>query len=47
MAELLATCTQVPVTQIVDGEKIEPDHVYVIPPGKCVKMARGTLILDD
>jgi len=47
MAELLATCTQVPVTQIVDGEMIKPDHVYVIPPGKCVKIACGTLILDD
>jgi two-component system CheB/CheR fusion protein len=45
MVELLATHTQAPVHQIEDGVTIQPDHVYVIPPGKCVKIFRGKLLL--
>jgi two-component system CheB/CheR fusion protein len=47
MVELLATHTQVRVLQIEDGVTIQPDHVYVIPPGKCVKTCRGKLLLFD
>jgi two-component system, chemotaxis family, CheB/CheR fusion protein len=47
MVELLATHTMVPVSQIEDGVMIEPDHVYVIPPGKWVKIFRGRLFLSD
>lgn len=47
MVELLATHTQAPVHQIEDGVTIQPDHVYVIPPGKCVKIFRGKLLLFD
>jgi len=47
MAELLATHTQAPVRQIEDGMTIQPDHVYVAPPGKCVKIFRGKLLLLD
>ena len=45
MAELLATHTQAPVRQIEDGVMIKSDHVYVVPPGKCVKIFRGQLLL--
>ena len=45
MVELLATHTRAPVRQIEDGVTIQPDHVYVIPPGKCVKIFRGKLLL--
>ena len=45
MVELLATHTTVPVSQIEDGVMIQPDHVYVIPPGKWVKIFRGRLFL--
>src|SRR5438094_5510352 len=38
MVELLATHTRAPVQQIEDGATIRPDQVYVIPPGKCVKI---------
>src|SRR5436190_22045251 len=47
MVELLATHTTVPVSQIEDGVMIQPDHVYVIPPGKWVKIFRGRLFLSD
>lgn len=33
LAELLARATVVPVVQATDGQRIEPDHAYVIPPG--------------
>src|SRR5438105_15220441 len=45
MVELLATHTTVPVSQIEDGVTIQPDHVYVIPPGKWVKIFHGRLFL--
>jgi two-component system CheB/CheR fusion protein len=45
MVELLATHTTVPVSQIEDGMTIKPDHVYVVPPGKGVKIFRGSLLL--
>jgi two-component system CheB/CheR fusion protein len=47
MAELLATHTQAPVRQIEDGATIQQNHVYVTPPGKCVKIFRGQLLLID
>ena len=47
MVELLATHTRAPVHQIEDGVTIQPDHVYVIPPGKCLKIFRGQLLLFD
>src|SRR5437899_1510596 len=47
MVELLATHTTVPVSQIEDGVTIRPDHVYVIPPGKRVKIFRGRLFLSE
>ena len=45
MVELLATHTKAPVCQIEDDMTIEPDHVYVIPPGKCAKIFGGSLFL--
>ncbi len=47
MVELLATHTRAPVHQIEDGVTIQPGHVYVIPPGKCLKIFRGQLLLFD
>lgn len=45
MAELLATHAHAPVQQIVDGTTIEPDHIYVIPPDRGVKISAGRLLL--
>src|SRR2546423_699997 len=46
MVELPATHTTVPVSQIEDDVTIQPDHVYVIPPGKWVKIFHGRLFLS-
>lgn len=45
MAALLTPHTSMPVTQVQDGTRIEPNHVYVIPPdrrltieGRCLRL---------
>jgi two-component system CheB/CheR fusion protein len=45
MVELLQRSTPMPVIQIKDRTKIEPDHVYVIPPNKDLSILRGILHL--
>src|SRR6266550_3775869 len=47
MVELLATRTPASVHLIEDGVTVQPDHVYVIPPGKWVKIFHGKLLLLD
>src|SRR6266550_6727669 len=47
MVELLATHTTVPVSEIEDGVMIQPDHIYVIPPAKWVRIFRGKLFLSE
>jgi two-component system CheB/CheR fusion protein len=43
MPELLAGHTRMPVTQAVDGVLIEPDRIYLIPPGISLGIADGRL----
>lgn len=45
MVELLQRGTSMPVVQITDALKVEPDHVYVIPPNKDLSLLHGTLHL--
>ena len=45
LAELLARATAIPVVQAVDGQPIERDHAYVIPPGTDMTLAEGHLKL--
>jgi two-component system CheB/CheR fusion protein len=47
MVELLQRVTSMPVVQVTDRLKIEPDHVYVIPPNKNMSMLHGMLHLLD
>jgi two-component system CheB/CheR fusion protein len=47
MSELLAASTRMKVSEIRDGEKVEPGHVYVIPPNRFVRIAGGALRLDE
>ena len=47
MAELLARNTRMPVAVAADGVRVEPDHVYVIPPGKCLTIFHGALLLTE
>jgi two-component system CheB/CheR fusion protein len=45
IADLLGRSTSMPVVQAEDGRKVEPDHVYVIPPGKFLATVNGHLRL--
>ena len=47
MVELLQRNTSMPVVQIKDRMRIEPDHVYVIPPNKDLSILHGILHLLD
>ncbi len=47
LPELLARTTTMPVHQAVDGQKVETNHVYVIPPGKYIATVDGHLKLVD
>ena len=43
MAELLQTHTQMPAMQVMKKVKVEPNHVYVIPPNRSIHMADSYL----
>ena len=43
MAELLSSHTTMPMTPAAEGVRIEPDHVYLIPPGVSLGVAQGKL----
>ena len=43
MAELLSHVTGLTVAQAQDGQLLEPDHVYVIPPNRTLTIERGRL----
>jgi two-component system, chemotaxis family, CheB/CheR fusion protein len=47
MVELLQRVTPMPVVQISDQLRIEPDHVYVIPPNRNISVLNGVLHLLD
>src|SRR5215470_7843319 len=45
LAEILQVTSPVPVTQVKEREKIEPNHVYVIPPNQSLAITDGHLQL--
>lgn len=45
LATILSKETSMPVTDVISGIRIEPDHVYVIPPNTCMTIAAGALRL--
>src|SRR3954468_7988053 len=47
LAEVLQFATEMPVTQVQDAVRIEPDHVYVIPPNKSLAINDGHLRLSE
>jgi two-component system CheB/CheR fusion protein len=47
MAELLSSHTAMPVTQAAEGVSIEPNRVYLIPPGVSLAVAGGKLRLSE
>lgn len=47
MPALLARATSMTVLQAENGQRVEPNHVYVIPPGKYLTAVDGHLKLTD
>jgi two-component system CheB/CheR fusion protein len=46
MVDLLAGHTRMAVRQAADGAPLQPDHLYVIPPGTYLSVGRGALHLS-
>ena len=47
MVELLSKHTIMPVLRIEEGMKVEPNHIYLIPPRKNLTMFHGHLLLNN
>lgn len=47
MADLLTKYTEMPVRQADEQVRIQPNHVYMIPPNKFLKIADGGLFLEE
>ena len=47
MVELLRRQTKMPVAEVKDGMKLEPDHVYMIPPNKSMTVTDRTFLLGE
>ena len=47
LTELLAKETTMPVKEVTDGTKVEPDHVYVIPPNASMSISERWMLASD
>ena len=47
LPELLRRFTPMPVKEVQEGDVIEPNHIYVIPPNKDMSIHKGRLVLLD
>ncbi len=45
LTQILARATAMPVRQVTDRLRVEPNHVYVIPPNTALGLAKGMLTL--
>ena len=46
LTEILQRCTTMPVAQAVDQNRVEPNHVYIIPPDRDMALLNGVLQLS-
>ncbi len=46
MVDLLSRHVEMTIVEAVDGARIEPDHVYVIPPGRYIAVRDGLIRLS-
>jgi two-component system CheB/CheR fusion protein len=46
LAEVLQVSARIPVTQVHERVRVEPDHVYVVPPNQGLSMIDGQLALS-
>lgn len=47
LVDLLASHTRMTVSQVVDGEALQPDHLHIIPPGAYLSVENGHLHLSE
>ena len=47
MVDILSRCASMPVHQIEEGARIEPDNVYVIRPGRTITLRDGRLRMGE
>ena len=47
MVPLLEKQTAMPVSEASEGARVQPDHVYVVPPNKYMRIKDGSLYLSD
>lgn len=47
LAEIIQTKTAMPVAQVTETIKVEPNHVYVIPPAKHLELMDGVIKLKE
>jgi len=47
VAGILQPVTSMAITEALDGVQIEPDHIYIIPPGKDMGIHNGQLLLME
>ncbi len=46
LAEILQRCTTMPVAQALDQIRVEPNHIYIIPPNRDMAILHGVLQLS-
>ncbi len=46
LSDLLAKSTEMPVVEAVQNQPVQPNHVYVIPPNKTLRIVQGALELE-
>ena len=47
LVELLVKQSPIPIKEAEEGERVQPDRAYVIPPGKALSIRNRALILED
>jgi two-component system, chemotaxis family, CheB/CheR fusion protein len=47
LAEVLQATASIPVMQVREQQKVEPNHVYVIPPNQSLALSDSTLVLSE
>ncbi|HSW13191.1 MAG TPA: chemotaxis protein CheB, partial [Solimonas sp.] len=45
LAQILSRVTRMPVREVTNNRRVEPNHVYIIPPNTSLGIARGVLKL--
>jgi chemotaxis response regulator CheB len=45
LTQLLSRATSLPVREVTNNLRVQPDHVYIIPPNTCMSISRGVLKL--